>query len=73
MNLLAKIFKRPLRPWQIGSTIVTGLCMHLMLPKEPNAVEWAAYALCFFAFLVNGMDNYREGIEVGINITEKLT
>lgn len=73
MNLLTKIFARPLRPWQIGSVILMGLCMHLLLPKEPSAEQWLVYCLCFFAYLVNGMDNYREGMERGIQIMEKLS
>lgn len=73
MNLILKAFKRPLRPWQIGSVITMGLCMHLMLPDEPTSLEWLAYALGFFAYLVNGVDNYREGIEEGIKIMEKLS
>ncbi len=73
MNLLTKIFARPLRPWQIGSVILFGICMHLLLPDEPNAAHWGVYFLCFLAYLVNGMDNYREGLERGIKIMEKLS
>jgi hypothetical protein len=72
MNLITKAFKRPLRPWQIGSVILMGICMHMMLPAEPTSLEWLAYALGFFAYLANGMDNYREGLERGIHIMEKL-
>ena len=73
MNMLAKIFHRPLRYWQISSIILMGICMHLLLPKEPSAEQWLVYCLCFFAYLVNGMDNYREGMERGIQIMEKLS
>ena len=73
MNLLTKIFQRPLRYWQISSIILMGVCMHILLPKDPSAGAWAAYGLCFFAWLVNGMDNYREGLERGIQIMEKLS
>lgn len=73
MNLLTKIAERPLRPWQIGSVILMGICMHLLLPDEPNAEQWVAYCLCFLAYLVSSMDNYREGLERGIKIMEKLS
>ena len=73
MNLLAKIFKRPIRPFQIGSVILMGLCMHVVLPKDPSAEQWVAYGLSFLAYLINGMDNYREGLERGIKIVEKLS
>ena len=72
MNLLTKIFQRPLRYWQISSIILMGVCMHILLPKEPSVGEWVAYCLCYVAWLANGMDNYREGLERGIHIMEKL-
>lgn len=38
MNLLTKIFKRPL---QVVSIILMGLCMHVLLPKDPSAEQRA--------------------------------
>lgn len=70
MNLLTKIFKRPV---QVGSIILMGLCMHVLLPKDPSAEQWVAYCLSFLAYLINGMDNYREGMERGIGIMEELS
>ena len=72
MNMLADIAKRALRPLQLGAIVLIGFCLHALLPKEPSVEERVAYCLCYVAWLANGMDNYREGLERGIHIMEKL-
>jgi hypothetical protein len=49
-----------------------GLCAHIILPEDPSTLEWVAYFVSFLAVAVYGMDNYREGIETGIKIMEKM-
>jgi hypothetical protein len=73
MKMLTDITKRALRPWQLGAIVLIGVCLHALLPKEPSVGEWVAYGLCYVAWLANSMDNYREGLERGINIMEKLS
>ncbi len=73
MNLLlTKMFVGPIRWLQVGAIALIGFCLHALLPDEPSVGEWVAYGLCYVAWLANGMDNYRQGIETGIKIMEKM-
>jgi hypothetical protein len=73
MKMLTDVLKRAARPWQLGAIALIGFCLHALLPDEPSVGEWVAYCLCYVAWLGNGMDNYREGLERGIKLMEKLT
>jgi len=73
MNILTDIVKRAIRPWQLGAIALIGFCLTSMLPEEPSVGDWVVYGLCYIAWLANGMDNYREGMERGIQIMEKLS
>jgi hypothetical protein len=72
MKTLTDIAKRAIRPLQLGAIVLIGFCLHALLPKEPSVEEWVAYGLCYVAWLAHGMDNYREGLERGIKIMEKM-
>jgi hypothetical protein len=73
MKMLTDVLKRAARPWQLGTIALIGFCLHALLPDEPSVGEWVAYGLCYVAWLANGMDNYREGLERGMKIMEKLS
>jgi hypothetical protein len=69
MNTIKRIFGRK---WQVFSYITFGLSAGQLLPEDPSVLQWAAYVMCFIAFLVNGLDHYAEGIEKGIKIMDKI-
>jgi hypothetical protein len=45
---------------------------HLM-PSDPDAKQWVAYLLIYAAMLFLGFDSYKEGMERGIKLMEKLS
>lgn len=60
------------RPWQIGASVALSVALYKLLPEQPELADWAWYALGFFAFLTHGIDNYRDGLERGMEIMRKM-
>ncbi len=61
------------RPIQLACLIVIGIATNHLLPKDPDVMQWVTYAFIYIAMLALGLDNYREGMEKGIKIMEKLS
>ncbi|WP_396190058.1 hypothetical protein [Flavobacterium sp.] len=69
MNTIKRFFGRK---WQVFAFIAFGVSIAYLTPRDMSMLHWAAYVLCFIAFLVNGLDHYAEGIEKGIKIMDKI-
>jgi hypothetical protein len=60
------------RPVQLASYAVMGIATNHLMPKDPDATQWVAYAFIYVAMLALGLDSYTEGMEKGIKVMEKL-
>jgi hypothetical protein len=60
------------RPWQIIAAILMAVSLYNLIPEHPSLMEWFWYGLGFFAFLTHGLDNYRDGMERGLEIMRKM-
>ena len=61
------------RPVQIAGYIVMAVATNHLMPKDPDALQWVAYLLIYAAMLFLGFDSYKEGMERGIKLMEKLS
>jgi hypothetical protein len=70
---MKEIIKRAFsRPIQLACYAVMGIATNHLLPKDPDAMQWVAYAFIYVAMLALGLDSYTEGMEKGIKVMEKL-
>lgn len=60
------------RPIQLACYAVMGIATQHLLPKEPDALQWVAYAFIYISMLVLALDSYTEGVERGIKIMDRL-
>lgn len=67
-------FKRAFsRPIQIACYAIMAFGTNQLMPSDPDAGHWVAYILIYAAMLFLGFDSYREGVERGIKLMEKLS
>lgn len=60
------------RPIQLACYAVMGIATNHLMPSVPDAKQWVAYILIYAAMLFLGFDSYREGMERGLGIRDKL-
>lgn len=60
------------RPWQIIAAVLLSVSLYNLIPEHPSFSDWMWYGLGFFAFLTHGLDNYRDGMERGLEIMRKM-
>jgi hypothetical protein len=68
-EIIKRAFRRPV---QLACYAVMGIATNHLLPKDPDAMQWVAYAFIYVAMLALGLDSYTEGMEKGIKVMEKL-
>lgn len=66
---LKRAFSRPI---QMSCYVVMGIATNHLLPDDPDALQWVAYGFIYAAMLALGFDSYREGMEAGIKLMDKL-
>ena len=67
-------FKRAFsRPIQLSCYAVMGFGTNHLMPSDPDAKQWVAYLLIYAAMVFLGFDSYKEGMERGIKLMEKLS
>lgn len=61
------------RPVQMASYLVIALSTQWLVPKDADLMQWLAFGFIYVAVLAHGFDSYREGMERGIAIVEKMS
>ena len=61
-------------PWQVLSYIGLLFCINTLTPKGPDMtlIEWIGWGSTIVFYYVNGLSNYNEGLEAGLNIHRKM-
>lgn len=68
-DIIKRAFSRPI---QLASYAVMGVSTQHLMPKDADTLQWLAYIFIYVSMLALGLDSYREGIERGIGIMDKL-
>lgn len=64
--------RMPSRKIQLLGIAILAVATHLMTPGEATWPQLAGIGIAYVGLLVYGLDNYREGLEDGMRIMDRI-